>query len=43
MQYQPPSELSEQELQVLRTQDLGYLYTALQKEKKVQHDHPIDQ
>jgi len=34
MQYQPPKELSDQELQVLRTQDIGYLYTALQKEKK---------
>ena len=35
MTYRPPEDLTTEELRVLRTQDIGYLYSALQKEKKV--------
>ena len=37
LSYRPPEDISEEELKVLRTQDIGYLFTALQKEKKVGH------
>jgi len=32
--YTPPEEMTEEELQILRTQDIGYLFSALQKEKR---------